>query len=281
MTKSDRRHLPVVPDDFKSPDLPTGLFSSSQYNLYKKCGRAYYFKYVMGYKSPQKALPYKGIMVHKGAEFSLGKKIAKQPATLEEAKATVSDAFDAGKDEIESWDDDKTAGSAKDSVLELYTTYHKQALPLMNPREVEKPFAIKHGGTLPVIGFIDLIDTVKLFDDDMDPGVPIVADLKYSGTSWSQADADKDPQFTLYAIAERVDKIRVDNVVPLKKGPVVKQIASTRTVRDKEVLIEDYLETADMIKKGVFPMAPIDHWGCGPKWCDHWHRCRGRGLVDD
>lgn len=281
MTKS-KRHLPVVPDDFKSPHLPTGLFSHSQYSLYKKCGKAYYFKYVMGFKAPMKAAPYKGIVIHDGAEFSLGKKKEKIAVSLEEAKAVVSDSFDRGKDDIEDWgEEDKTAGGAKDVTLLGYEAYHKSALPLMNPRAVEKAFAIRLGGTLPVIGYIDLIDTEKMFDDDMDPGVPVIADLKYSGSSWSQADADKEPQFTLYSIAERIDKIRVDNVVPLKKGAVVKQLASSRTTNDKNILIEDYLETAELIRQGVFPKAPIDHWGCGPKWCDHWHRCRGKNLADD
>lgn len=274
-SSNDRRHLPVIPDGFKDPTLPTGLFSHSQYSAYKKCPRAYAYKYVQGFRSYMKATPYKGIVVHKGAEFSLGKKLIKETAALADAKDVVSDAFEHGKEEIETWEEGETEGQAKDKAIDLYTSYHNQGLPLMNPRAVEKAFAIKVGD-VPVIGYIDLIDTYKMFDDDGDPGVPIVADLKYSGTSWSQADADKDPQFTLYAMAERVDKIRVDNIVDLKKGPVVKQIASVRTKQDKDVLTEDYVETADLIRRGIFPMAPIDHWGCSEKWCDHWHRCRGR-----
>lgn len=275
MKSSEKRRLPVVPDDFKDQRLPTGLFSHSQYSLYKKCGRAYYFRYVEGFRGFQKATPYKGVMIHKGAEYSLEKKKDKLPTVLEEAKAVISDAFDRDKKEIEVWEDDGNEGRAKDSVMEAYSGYHRQALPLMNPQSVEKEFAILVGD-VPTIGYIDLIDKEKLFDDDFDPGVTVVADLKYSGASWSQADADKDPQFTLYAIVEGVDKIRVDNLVQLKKGPTLKQLASTRTAQDKNVLVEDYVDTANMIRKGIFPMASIDSWGCNEKWCDHWYRCRGK-----
>jgi hypothetical protein len=272
-----KRKLPIYPDDdFEDDRLPKKTFSHSQYSSFKKCGRAYEFSYCEGLKIRPRGAMYKGSTIHSGAEFSLTEVIDKKKTpSLDEATSFVADTFEAKKETVEFWDEGETEGAAKDITLKLYRTYHEQGLPKMRPEQVEEPFAIRFGGT-PVIGYIDLVDRVKIFDDAGDPGQRVLADLKYSGASWSQDEADREPQFTLYAHATGISKIRVDNLVPLKKGPEFKQKDSIRTTEQVLTLEEDYVSVVDMIMRGVFPMAPIDSWQCTQKWCGFWDRCRGR-----
>jgi hypothetical protein len=278
-----------MPPDFTDPRLPKGRFSHSQYSKYKNCARAYEFRYVQGLRGAAHGMMFKGLRIHQGAEFALNAKIRDRafvltdPAdiqrhavsALREAEALVADAFDEKKDEVTDWGEDATAGRAKDSTLQAYQAFHLGAVPKADPIAVEKAFAT-WVGNVPMIGYIDLIDRVKMFDDKDDPGVEVVADLKYSGASWSQADIDKDPQFTLYALVEKNAAVRVDNLVSLKKGPVFKQLTSVRTDHDKRILTEDIEETVDLIGRGIFPKTSIDSWACSERWCDYWGQCRGK-----
>jgi hypothetical protein len=270
-----KRSLPVLPPNFEDNNLPNKTFSVSQYNQYKKCGEMYRFRYVDGIKIPPNSAMFQGTVIHSGAEFSLQQVIDKKLPNLTEATQLVSDTFDAEKDTVNDWGEHVNAGRAKDKTVAAYTHYHREALPKIKPEEVESSFAVKVG-TVPTIGYIDLVDRVFEFNDAADPGELVIADLKYSTASWSQEDIEKDPQFTLYAFVKGLARVRVDNLVELKAGPQFKQKSSFRDKQAKQLLIEDFEQTTDFIKKGIFPKAPIDSWQCTPKWCGYWSRCRGK-----
>jgi hypothetical protein len=271
-----KREKPIFPSGFEDPGLPSGVFSASQYNLYKTCGEAYRRRYVERASRRSGAALVKGVAVHAGAEFShrallLGAGLP----SLEEAVTAVERSFREGAEEEVDW-----GGSTETAVLDearkLYAHYHKQALPKVRPLAVEQHFSLKIG-TVPVQGYIDLIDDVGgvEFEGMVSMGQPTVVDLKTSKAAWSQAEADSDPQFTLYSLATKISCVRVDNLVNLKGGPMLMQRTSVRTPHQLQVLTEDYEETADFIKRGIFPKAPLDSWICTPKWCEHWESCRG------
>lgn len=274
-----KRSLPVIRPELLDSELPQGILSASQYNKYKTCGRAYEFRYVSNLHVGSKPAMFRGQVVHAGAEFSHQYMIdhdGKAPS-LEEAKAQVADHFDASSESVDDWGEEKP-GTLKDLALRAYVVYHLQALPKVHPIAVEKHFAIRMG-TVPIQGYIDLVDHVQgpAHGGVPDPGRLMVADLK-TGASWSQADVDKDTQLTIYAIAEGIPHVRVDNIALLAKGPQLRQLDAPRTSVDERNLIEDLEDVAAHIKKGDFPMAPIDHWSCTAKWCDYWNKCRGRKL---
>ncbi len=271
-----KREKPVFPEDFVDPGLPTGVFSSSQYSLAKNCGEAYRRRYVDKVPRRSGASAVQGTAVHAGAEFShsallLGKKIP----PLEEGLAAVEQSFREGAEEDVDWGE-TTKTTALDTSRKLYAHYHVKALPQVRPLAVEQHFFLKVG-TVPVQGYIDLIDDVGGVDFEgvTSAGQPTVVDLKTSKASWSQAEADSDPQFTLYSLATKISCVRVDNLVNLKSGPALTQRPSTRSKHQLQVLTEDYEETVDLIKRGIFPKAPLDSWLCNPKWCEHWGSCRG------
>lgn len=266
-----KRHLPVLPPDFVDPKLPRGTFSASQYNTYKKCPKAYEFSYVEGIKIPPSGILLSGTSVHHGVEQAHVHVIEKGTApVLDDVKSSISDYFEAEKETVGEWEEGYDAGSTKDKVLRGYEVYHRQALPKVKPVAAEQAF-VKRIGTVPMVGFIDLIDAPK-------PGEMVVADLKTGKASWSQADLDKDVQFSIYSIVTGIRDVRLDNLVFKKAGPDFSQKYSTQTDQGLRNVVEDVEETADLIKRGVFPKTSIDHWSCNPKWCGYWSQCRGRSV---
>ena len=264
-----KRHLPVLPNGFADPKLPRGTYSASQYGLYKNCAKAYEFSYVEGIKNPPSGVMLTGTSVHAGAEASHLRIIETQKMpSLEEAKAIVGDYFDAEKDTVEKWDEGLDAGTTKDRALGAYAAYHNNGLKAVKPIAAEQLF-MKKIGTVPTIGYIDLIDAPN-------PGQLVVADMKTGKAAWSQTDLEKDPQFTLYSLATGILDVRLDNLVFLKAGPKFSQKTAKRDAQAQAVLVEDYEETTDLIKRGIFPKTSIDSWMCGPQYCGYHSMCRGR-----
>ena len=268
-----------LPDGFADEKLPKGVFSHSQYSTYKKCPQAYYREYVLGIRSPMSQAAFKGVAVHGGIEHTLRAVMAGSPTPdVAEGRQKVSELFDAKAEQVQGWDPDEPRGRSKDLAIAAYSVWHAKALVErgIHPVGVEEPF-IKRIGTVPVVGYIDLIDRVTPagVSSVPHPGHLVIADIKTGKTAWSQDELDRDPQFTLYSLARGVRQVRVDCLAFLKAGPTYSAKEGTRDEHAHRVLVEDYEETVDLIKRGIFPRAPIDSWGCSGKWCAHWNRCRG------
>ena len=272
-----KRSLPVLPDDFIDSKLPRGTFSHSQYSTWKKCGKAYEFKYVLGVDTPPSLNMFRGTAVHAGAEASHLHMIEhKTVPGLEEMRSKVSDAFDDGKDQVQNWED-TSPGALKDDALRLYTKYHQDNLPQLRPVAAEEGFAVKVGA-VPVTGYIDLVERRGGFGPSADNDPLTIVDLKTSSAKWSASEVALDTQLTLYSLVKRTPLVRIDNLVTLKAGPAFHRFESTRDGVQQRVLQDDLEETADFIRQGVFPKTTIDSWACTEKWCGYWSRCRGRKL---
>lgn len=253
------------------PVLPGGAFSHSQYEAFKACGKAYEFRYVKQIRSPAAPAVARGLALHAGVEAALIAKKEGRETSVEEMSQVVSDAFDKAKETVEDWGEDNP-GKVKGITLGLYRVYHAGALPKINPLEIEEPFVVKVG-SVTVRGVIDLVDHEK--DEPGDPGRIVVADLKTSGSKWSQNDVDKDTQLSLYTAVKGQINARIDNLVSTKTL-AYHRLSTVRGPSDHRNLTEDYEQTVDMIKKGMFPMTTMDSWKCTPKWCPYWKDCRGR-----
>lgn len=270
---TEKRHLPVIPPELVDAALPGGAFSHSQYETYKSCGRAYEFKYIQNQRLAPGPAMARGTAIHSAVETALRYKMAHGSVpSLESQLAVAAAAFDKAKEAVELWGDDEP-GKLKDLSLSLYRVYHAQALPKINPVEVEEPFIVKVG-TVTVRGVIDLVD--RATEHPGDPGRLEVADLKTSAAKWSESDVKNDAQLSLYTAVKRLAFGRIDNLVSTKT-PAMHRLQTTRGPRDHRNLIEDYEQTVDAIKRGIFLMAPMDSWKCTPKWCGYYAQCRGRG----
>lgn len=263
----------VLPDDFADPGLPKGTFSHSQYYEYKKCGKSYEFKYVMGKPSRKTASLARGVTIHSLVEHAIKEKIAGKLVGYADMRDMAQDLFSAEKDTVEDWEDEE-ADRVQNVIVDSYTAWHTYALPKLNPVAVELGFASRVAG-VPMVGYIDLVDAVKIAPDEGSPERHVVVDLKTTTKSWSQDQVDKNTQLTLYSAVTGHSDVRIDQLVQLKKGTEYRPVSTVRTATDRAVLSEDLAETVDFIKRGVFPKTSIDHWACGPR-CAYWSECRGK-----
>jgi hypothetical protein len=278
-------------DDFKFPEnftddgLPRGTLSPSQYSMYLRCSRQYEYRYIEERKEAPGIALARGSAIHKGAEVTHQRTIdTGKPASMEEASQAVADTFTERSVEVEDWTDNKgnvlIKGDIKDKTISSFQVYYAQAVPLINPVKVEKPFAVKVG-TVPVFGIIDLIDSIidtemSLENDPDNPShIEVVSDLKTTGKRWAPQKLRCDPQLTFYAIAENTTKVRWDFVIDQKSGTVYEPKRSERNDNDKRILIEDVEMVAHLIKKGVSFRCDSTSWACTPRYCGFFERCRG------
>jgi len=273
----------TIPEGFEDPGLPhQHVFSPSQYGMYKRCAKQYYFRYVCDMKIAPKIAMWKGSRIHAGAEKTHRCTIETgKPLEFEAAKAAVSDDFDKRKEEIEDWEDNKPE-HVKQQTLNNFAVYYRTAVPVIHPKQVELGFSVKFG-SVPVIGYIDLVDEVTddiksdiPFEKGMEiPKVEVVSDLKCTGKLWPEQKLRYDHQLTFYAHAMSTPRVRIDFLLDQKSGTRYEPKKSLRNPHDVKQLIESLEETVDLIKRGVFPKILPSEWMCSPEGCGYYQKCRG------
>ena len=302
------------PEDFPDQGLPRGVFSWSQYDLYKKCPHRYKLKYIDGLPARKNANIVRGSCVHAGIERLHNSVIQTgTPEPVEKTLDELSPDVDEEVKSVEEWEGHDKNGF-KDNIFDMVRHYRSFAYPMgipnrVIPEAVERPFAIKFG-VVPVIGFIDFVG--KHFQDSFAskmnvpeyvshlkqagleiPYVDVVSDNKIVGKTWGQNQVDIHPQLTLYSEVTGKQNVAIEQVVSGKRGVKVSVVSSVRTRKQVNVLVEDMEEVVYLIKRGIFdsksdgkgdttyplgafPKTSIDHWSCSEKWCPYWAVCRGK-----
>lgn len=273
-----------VPDDFKDPRLPSGVFSHSQYSSWVICGKAYEYKYVQKVQTPEYLATTNGSAVHGGIEYALTAKMAGKSVALDDAREHVSKLVEDKAARITEWSEDlPNVGKLKDKALRLFETFYVHALPKIRPVAIERGFA-KKLGDVPVVGYVDLIDEVPalivpgLSDAEaaLAPTKLVTVDFKTARAKWSKAQLETNTQMTMYAYVEGTPHVRVDQLVDLKGGPMYHRGESSRGPGDAHVFIEHINEVAEYVRQGVFPKADIGSWACNKEHCSFWQHCRGK-----
>ena len=275
-----REKLFKYPEGFLDEDLPKGRMSPSSFNTYRRCPKQYYYAYIEELKRPPGIAMFKGTMVHYGAEVIHKNTIATSTLMpLEEANAKVSDKFEEDKKEIKDWEGFQQ-GIVKDTILTSLKVYYTFGVPGMRPKAAEEPFMVKIGD-VPMVGVLDLIDQVPgdyEVGDDPDKPPPLVeelADMKNTGKLWPDQKLFFEPQFTIYAIARNTNRVRADFLIDQKAGVKYVPKRALRSVKEKQIITEDIMEVAELIKQGAFPRCDPTGWNCTPKFCGFCEKCRG------
>jgi len=115
--------------------------------------------------------------------------------------------------------------------------------PLEGIMSIEEPFKIQLTKELELGGFVDYITT----DNE-------IVELKTSGRSWSQLQADLSLQATCYAAAMPQMPARVDFYVLVKnKVPRVQRLVTWRTEEDLGILVSIVEQIHQAFLHGIFP----------------------------
>lgn len=241
---------------------PRGYISISQIGTFLRCGLQYQFRYVDGLVSPPGAALVEGSSIHAALEVGLREKMdTGKVGPVSVMKDAWYDAWKEKKKEISDWGDDgeqKTIHTVEQRGPFLLTEYHRTNMPVINPIGVEKRFWSTIGKyNTPVLGYIDLIDQDKM---DLVEGRTVV-DHKVVKSAKSQADADSDPQLTLYAHVSQTNRARFDCFCKTKT-PKIKSIETTRNKKDYLWLSKIFDRVAEAINAGMFLPAEPTSWAC-------------------
>lgn len=280
-------------------NLPQGHLSHSQIEMYLRCPKQYYYRYIRDIARPPGISLVLGTGTHKALETTHHHIVDyATPAPIEIVLSIFSDSFDKNAEEVpkEDWKEEEgnTKGGVKDAGLKLVSLYNKDFAPKVKPqikeniRGIEKKVTVNVAG-VPMVGYIDLIDTnddtimsheeqTLLYDNAK--GTPeilrtSIVDFKTKAKSVSQAEIDGSFQLTFYSFATGVNNVRYDQLLRQKK-PKIKRMHSIRKTNDYKWMLEIVSNVAKAISSGIFPPCAPDNWACTPKWCGFWGLCRGK-----
>jgi hypothetical protein len=172
-----------------------------------------------------------------------------------------------------------TPAHVKDTGLIALRAYLAELAPTVRPASVQREFAFALAPELEwtLTGRLDLEDA----------GGDVV-DVKVKKRHVAQADADSDPQPSLYllerALAGRpAPRFVYHSVNPNAKQAKTKIVPTGRTRGQLQAFVGRVLATARAIDglyrqfgpAGPWPLADPTHWCCSPRFCAAWSSCPG------
>ena len=252
--------------------------SHSQINMFSNCGEQYRRRYIEGEKIPPGVAALRGRGVHGASEINFRQKIetgADLPkADLVDAAVTAfrETQYREGvwlTEEERGQGADVVVGKAIDSTVRLTGLYADNVAPAVDPALVETRIRIE----LPESPY-DMLGVVDVATKDHR-----IKDLKTAAKSKTQSDADSSLQLTWYGLSYQAatghEVASVDlEVLVDTKTPKHQRLATTRSRRDYEVLVQRVNATIRAIQAGVFPPANPGWWGCSPRFCGFFSSCR-------
>ena len=273
--------------------------SSSSMATYAKCHQLYYRKYVLGEKDTRPAVKmWTGSGFHNTLEAAGLAKIAGTSFSMEEAGAMFkehmkkefaqfdsdsADLIKAGKNpqELKLPERIPTREALVNLGMDMVTKFLREEFPIVKPISVEKrvlyPLEMNSGGTIPFVGFIDLIEEEN--------GEVVISDYK-TGRLRTEENLIMDQQLPRYAKAEGVYRVKwfssklgtTGGKTPGRaKGPETLKLRRTVTVKDLEILHEDDNANLEGIKAGNFARTGLQNpMICSSVLCPMWHNCLGK-----
>jgi len=278
-----------------------GYYSHSSIDAYARCAKQFEFRYVKKEK-PRLAGRLKmmaGTAVHDATEHLLRQKLEGKVMPENEYVDLIADNintaisdFDTRFKKAKAAGEDPLALDYGDRITDpkqfprLYqrigSVFYNTELPKVNVVDVEAMY-IHHfpatgGGTIPLVGFIDLIEKID--------GQLVITDHKV-GAKKTQAEADQSQQLALYSMAKDIPETAINSFTlgttggksekNPKPGEFVKY-RSRKTIRDYRRVSENINAIMAGIKAGAFPRTGLHNpIVCSPSQCPYYEKCLGRG----
>jgi hypothetical protein len=253
--------------------------------MYWRCPRQYYFRYVLGGKSPPAVAMTEGRVHHMTFEKNNIHKIKKGndygPKTVIQF---FCDTFDVEQKDIpkEEW---KKAGEKKDDVIDrgkkLLEKYMKEEAPKLTPElaELEVEYVV---GDVSVLGIIDVGGIIKIAPKITRRGV---FDYKVTKSKVYQDDIDNEIALAHYgwAALTKMDgfdmKIKPPQVgyinLTKTKTPQIHKITIPLEAKRLKWYRKQVISIANSISLGSFPIRNSVGWECSEKFCGYWKKCKG------
>lgn len=246
--------------------------SPSAVSTYLRCPRQYWWRYIMGKKSPPGAALMKGISAHRGIEVGLQHKIDNDQEVPPLDLLLDATRDEAGKQLKEGeLDKGEAPGEVIDRSVQHVKEWHRVVAPDIHPVETEQFFREKIAGVL-VVG---RIDTVEIIGKDKD-GTPVrgVRDWKTKSKKPSALDVYREPQGGFYPFVTGLASMNFTYLVERPKGSeIIPIVLPTGIVETNKSLVEDQVrDIAYAVRAGVFPRNR-NGWWCSRKFCGYYDQC--------
>lgn len=267
--------------------------SFTQIAMYLRCSMQYYFRYVLGIKTPPEIPLASGKGLHAALEWNARHKMkTKEDMALDDLKDMTADMLDIELNEIEGQAAEK--GEAKDESIAQVALFRLRDAPSIQPLAVEYPFTLVIPGDdeypdppLPVIGFVDTYS--ELDRPRSNPGgtarVIALEDYKRVNQKRNQLEVDLTPQLTLYDMVFFEQTGALPDVIGLRQFTHTKKdgAAVTPIYRSPELMEptvrflrwermkQQVRRVQDAIRKGVF-IPTDDSKTCS--WCGYRQMCQ-------
>jgi CRISPR/Cas system-associated exonuclease Cas4 (RecB family) len=247
---------------------PQGHLSWSQCNMYMRCPRSYFFRYVEGMKVPPSSALAVGSSVHKTAEHNNKQKIfSREDVSLKVAKEVFSQVWDEMAPSVD-FKEDENPGQLKDQGVALVDLLMTRVAPRIQPRAAEEEFILEFSNA--EYSFKGIIDVVTEQGE--------IVDFKTASRTPSQGDIDQDRQITTYYLGHEAlygqppAGAFMDYLVK-NKTPKHERFETSRTEADTKKLLALIAEISRSIRNGFFFPNPTNNL-CNPRWCGYWNICK-------
>lgn len=251
------------------PTVAVPEYHQSAIQMFLKCQKQYYFRYILGIKTPPTAALTVGSAVDAAITRNLiQKKRTGTDVSLEEVKDVYSTDFDIRAKDTEWGEDDQ--GQQKDVGLQCLAAHHREIAPTINPETVQENFVIETDAGYNLGGTIDLTDKRPTGEID-------IADSKTSKSKYDDDPISKAIQPAMYDFAYQAVKgspasgFRFDVMIkPTKTLPArTQRISGKVTPQDREWLFQTINEMHKSLQAGIALPAPEGAWWCSLRWCGY------------
>jgi len=247
--------------------------SYTQLNMYLRCPRQYYYRYIENKIYPPKARLSQGLAFHKTEADGFSKKMGyRRGYKISDLQLLYAEYFD---DEIEKtepiFDEGETRGKLLDEGVKAVEVYGKSKGRYIYPKQVEMPFEITFSNApFTFEGRIDLIDVKDR-----------LIDLKLRSRKFSQKEIETDLQLTSYYVGFReifgYDPVELGwDLTLIQKEIKYERILVQRNTIHVRHFLQLIADISTAIKTGLF--YPNTHsFLCSPDYCGYWNICMKGG----
>jgi len=273
--------------------------SCSKYDMYHRCGYAFFRRYIMGEKSPPT-----GALAFGQADDVTKNDVydVKIETGVTETAASCMDRFAAKFDEVaedvEDWKgEDK--GKLMDTGVQLIHAWRDECAVPTHPIATQMQFHVPVDYGQRSFDFMGYVDFVQKLPDS---GANVITDNKTSGRRWGASKVKDSSQAVGYGVAaaedEELKKLRVNpndvhfHVAVKSKTPQIQTPESDpalirttdQTEREgfKRMLARAHINIAENIESGAW-MPNRTNFLCSKRWCGYWRECQAEfgGEIKD
>lgn len=257
--------------------------SHSRYNLARKCGMQYEFRYLQGIIAPPRAVMVAGSAVDSATDQNLTRKMdTGETMPAEEVADLAADSLETRwqYEEIALDEEEEERGAAqvkadmKDAAVNLSVLHAGSLAQKIEPTAIQRHFEVDlqpAGYSAVLEGYIDI--------EEQDGRVIRDLKTKPKGGSVSADAASQSVQLEFYALAraartgEVPEELWLDYLVAYKRGPEVRLSGAKVDEELPQRALNRIESFVRGIELGYFPPARPEDWWCSEKWCGWWNLC--------